>query len=117
MRIMTWKGFGKRRPWPNFKVLTGNSLGGTGKNHENLHQDILYPGRDLNPEPPEYEAGPLDNELTALHHHKRNITAKLLSFVLLIMPWIQISARWLFILTQCFVFFPHFIQSNCGKLP
>jgi hypothetical protein len=33
--------------------------GVTENNHENLDQDSRSPGRDLDPEPPEYEAGTL----------------------------------------------------------
>jgi hypothetical protein len=32
--IMNWKWFGSKRPWPNFKVLSRNSPGGTEKNNE-----------------------------------------------------------------------------------
>jgi hypothetical protein len=40
-------------------VLAWNSPGGTEENHENLNQDRQSQGRDLNLEPPEYEAGVL----------------------------------------------------------
>jgi hypothetical protein len=33
--------------------------GGAEENHENFSQDSWSPGRDLNPGPPEYEAGML----------------------------------------------------------
>jgi hypothetical protein len=41
--------------WPNFKVLSQHSFGGTEKNHENLNYDSR--GRHLNPEPNECEEG------------------------------------------------------------
>jgi hypothetical protein len=42
--------------WPNFKVLSLHSPGGTEKNHENVSQDSRFSGRDVNPRPPKYEA-------------------------------------------------------------
>jgi hypothetical protein len=56
------KGFGKKQLWPNFKVLSQNSPGGTEKNHKNLSQDSLFLGQDLNLGP-KYEAGVLTTEL------------------------------------------------------
>jgi hypothetical protein len=31
---MNWKGFGRERSWPNFKILSWQLLGGTEKNNE-----------------------------------------------------------------------------------
>jgi hypothetical protein len=31
--MMNWKGFGRKRPWPNSKVLSRHSPGGTEYNH------------------------------------------------------------------------------------
>jgi hypothetical protein len=42
-----------------FKVLSRHLPGGTEKTHKNHSQDSLSPGRNLNSEPPEYEAGVL----------------------------------------------------------
>jgi hypothetical protein len=53
------KGFGRKRSWPNFKVLPRKSSGGTKEKQETLSQDSRSPGRDLKPGPPEYEAGVL----------------------------------------------------------
>jgi hypothetical protein len=37
---MNWKGFcSRKRSWPNFKVLSWNSPGGTEVNHKNLNGD------------------------------------------------------------------------------
>jgi hypothetical protein len=58
--MVNWKGYERKRSGPNFTVLSRNSPGGTEKNHENLSQD-RSPGQDLIPEPPEYEAGVLNN--------------------------------------------------------
>jgi hypothetical protein len=33
--MMNWKGSGRKRSWPNFKVLSRNSPGGIEENHEN----------------------------------------------------------------------------------
>jgi hypothetical protein len=53
------KGFGRKRSWPNCKVLSRNLSGEIEKNHENLSQNNRSPGRDLKPGPPAYEAGVL----------------------------------------------------------
>jgi hypothetical protein len=53
--MKNWKGFGRKRSWPNFKVLSQNLPGRTAGNHEKP-QDSQSPGRDSNPEPPKYEA-------------------------------------------------------------
>jgi hypothetical protein len=47
--MMNWKGFGRKRSWPNFKVQSQLSSGGTEENHEET------PVRDLNPKPLEYD--------------------------------------------------------------
>jgi hypothetical protein len=52
---MNWKGRGNKWSWPNFKVLFQRLPGGTEESQENLSQDRRYPGRDLNPRPPEYD--------------------------------------------------------------
>jgi hypothetical protein len=57
--IWNWKGFGRKRSWPNFKVLSWHSTGGNEENYENLNQDSQSPGRESNPGPPEYEVGVL----------------------------------------------------------
>jgi hypothetical protein len=57
--IINWKGCGRKRSWPNSKALSRNLPGGTEENHEKISQDIRSPGSDLNPGPPEYEAGVL----------------------------------------------------------
>jgi hypothetical protein len=54
--MVKWKRFERKRSWPDFKVLSQFSHGGTVKNHEKS-QDIRSPDRDLNLRPPEYEAG------------------------------------------------------------
>jgi hypothetical protein len=53
--MLNWKGFGRKRQWPNFKVLSQQSLRETEENYE-ISQDSRPPGRDLNPILPEYEA-------------------------------------------------------------
>jgi hypothetical protein len=55
--MMKWKGFGRKRSWPNFKVFFGIHLEGLRKTTKNLSQAIRSPGRDFNPLPPESEAG------------------------------------------------------------
>jgi hypothetical protein len=50
---------GRKRSWPNFKVLSQGSLGVTEKSHEKLKSHSRSLGRDLNPGPTEYETGVL----------------------------------------------------------
>jgi hypothetical protein len=52
--MMNWKGYGRKRSWPNFKVLYQQLPGGTEGNHENP-QDSRSPSRVLSPGPPNTE--------------------------------------------------------------
>jgi hypothetical protein len=54
--MTNWKGCRSKQSLPNFKVLSQNVPRGTEENHE-TPQDSRSPFRDLNPIPPEYEAG------------------------------------------------------------
>jgi hypothetical protein len=47
--MINYKGFGRKRLWPNFKVLYLRSPGGTEENHKNLYQDSMSPGPRLEP--------------------------------------------------------------------
>jgi len=42
--MVNWKGFGRKRWWPNFKILSRHSPEGTEENHENIKKDIRSPG-------------------------------------------------------------------------
>jgi hypothetical protein len=53
--MMNWKGFGRKRSWPNTNVLSLNLPGGTEEKHENPRQDSRTPNLDLNLGPPEYK--------------------------------------------------------------
>jgi hypothetical protein len=57
--MMNGKGFGRKQSWPNFKILCLRSPGGNEEYHENFNQHRRSNGQDLNPGPPEYEAGVL----------------------------------------------------------
>jgi hypothetical protein len=58
--MMNWKGFGRKWLWPNFKVLSQHSSGGNEGNHKKTSVIIAGCwGQDLNPGPPEHEAGVL----------------------------------------------------------
>jgi hypothetical protein len=52
---MNWKGYGRKRPWLNFKILVWNLPGRTEENTKNVNQDIRSSERELNPGPPECE--------------------------------------------------------------
>jgi hypothetical protein len=47
-KMMNWKGFGRKRSWPNFKVLSRHSPGRTEENHEN-NQDSWLSGPTFEP--------------------------------------------------------------------
>jgi hypothetical protein len=56
--MMNWKGFGRKRSWPNRKVYR-HLPGGTEENHE---KPVMIAGRwglESNPGPLEYEIGVL----------------------------------------------------------
>jgi hypothetical protein len=53
--MMQWKGFGRKRSWPNLRYYPEICLEGLRKPAEKS-QDSRFLGRDLNPGPPEYEA-------------------------------------------------------------
>jgi hypothetical protein len=57
--MMNWKGCGRKRQWPNLGYYLSIYREGPKKTMRNLGQDNGFPGRDLNPGPPEYEAGVL----------------------------------------------------------
>jgi hypothetical protein len=56
MRMMNCKGFRRRQSWPDLRYFPGIYLDGLRKTTKNLSQDILSPGRDLNPGLTEYES-------------------------------------------------------------
>jgi hypothetical protein len=61
---MSWWGCGRKRSWPNVKVLSQILSGRTEKNQENLSQDNQSQGWDLNSGRPEYKAGVLNHATT-----------------------------------------------------
>jgi hypothetical protein len=56
---MNWKEFGRNWSRPDFKELFWPLSGGTDETMKHISQVIRSPVRDLNPLPPEYEAGVL----------------------------------------------------------
>jgi hypothetical protein len=50
-----FRGFGRRRSWPDLRYYFGTCLEVLRKNTKIISQDSRSPGRDLNPGPPEYE--------------------------------------------------------------
>jgi hypothetical protein len=59
--MMNWKGFGKKRFWPNCKVLPRNFSGVTEESHEKF-QVSRSPAQNVNPIRTEYEAGVLPTQ-------------------------------------------------------
>jgi hypothetical protein len=60
--MMNWKGFGRKRSWPNFKALCRHSLDGLMKTTKSSVRIAGHWGQDLNPRPPEYEDGVLTTQ-------------------------------------------------------
>jgi hypothetical protein len=56
---MKWKRFGRKRSWPNTKVLLRHHLESLRKTTKTLSHVSRSPGRNLNSGPPEYDAGML----------------------------------------------------------
>jgi hypothetical protein len=56
---MKWKGFATNRPCSNSRRNSGNCLEVLKKTTNNLSQDSLSPGRDLNADSYQYESGML----------------------------------------------------------
>jgi hypothetical protein len=56
---MNWNGFGKKRSWPNFKVLSPHLPEGTVGKPWKVCQDSQSLGRDMNPRPPRCKEGVL----------------------------------------------------------
>jgi hypothetical protein len=59
---MNWKGWGRKRSWLNLSYYPSIFLEGLRKTTKNFSQDTRSPGRDLNPGPPEFEAGVLTTQ-------------------------------------------------------
>jgi hypothetical protein len=55
--MMNWKRFGRKRLWPNFKVIFRHSLEELRKITKPSIRRAGRRGRDLNPGTPEYKAG------------------------------------------------------------
>jgi hypothetical protein len=55
--MIKWEGCGRKRSWPNFKALSQSFPGEAKKTTKTLIQDSRSRGGNLNPGPPEYEAG------------------------------------------------------------
>jgi hypothetical protein len=57
--MMNWRGFGRKRPLPNFKVLFRHARGGLRKTTKTSIRIAGRQDRGSNPGPPEYKAGVL----------------------------------------------------------
>jgi hypothetical protein len=55
--MMSCKGCGRKRSWPNLRKYPDICLEKLEKITKGLSQDSRSPGRDLDHEPPKYEAG------------------------------------------------------------
>jgi hypothetical protein len=58
---MNWKGCGRKRSWLILRYHPGIRLDGLRKTMTKISSDSRFPERDMNPGPPEYEAGVLTN--------------------------------------------------------
>jgi hypothetical protein len=78
---MNCKGCGRKRSWPNFKILSWQMPEMTERNHEklkSLSQNSRSPGRDLNAGPSEYEAEMLTSQ------SRRSVTPSPKTFTLIL---------------------------------
>jgi hypothetical protein len=57
--MINWKGCGRKRSWSDLSHYPEICLEGLRETTRNLSQHSRFPGRDLNPERPEYEGGTL----------------------------------------------------------
>jgi hypothetical protein len=61
---MSWEEYGRKQPWTNVEYYPNTCMKGLGKRTKKPHSWSL--GSDLNPGPPEYEAGVLTTWLQHL---------------------------------------------------
>jgi hypothetical protein len=59
--ILNWRGYGRKRPWPDLRYYPGICLEGQRKATKTQSGE---PNRDLNPGPPKYKAGFLTQDTT-----------------------------------------------------
>jgi hypothetical protein len=52
--MLNWRGYGRKRPWPDLRYYSGICLEGRRKATKTQSGE---PNRDLNPGPPKYKAG------------------------------------------------------------
>jgi hypothetical protein len=45
--MVNWKGFGRKRSWPNFKILSQHLPGGTEENYEKPQSGWSVAGADI----------------------------------------------------------------------
>jgi hypothetical protein len=57
--MMNWKGYERKRSWRNLRYYPSICPQGLRRTTKGLGQDSRSAGQDLNPGPPEYEAGVL----------------------------------------------------------
>jgi hypothetical protein len=62
--MMNVKGFGRKRPWPNFKLISQYSPGGTEENYKSLSQDIPVCGPRFEPGSFRIRSGSADHTTT-----------------------------------------------------
>jgi hypothetical protein len=62
--MMNWKGFGRKRSRPAFKVLSRHSPGGTEENHETLNRDSRLPGPRYEPRTSRIESRSVNHSTT-----------------------------------------------------
>jgi hypothetical protein len=81
-KLINLKGYGRKQSWPNSRHYPGICVEGLRKATKNLSQNSPSPGQNINPEPPEHEAGVLTTESRRSQEWRKAI------FIL------NIAARW-----------------------
>jgi hypothetical protein len=72
--MMYWKGYGRKRSWPNVGYSPSIYLEGLRKTSKNLSQDSWSPGRDSSPRPTEYDVELPTTRLQDLVSHSISTT-------------------------------------------
>jgi hypothetical protein len=91
---MHCKGCGRKRSWLNLRYYTSICLEVLKKN---ISQDNRSPGRDLNPGPPEYDAGMLTTKLRRSVSSARYLIDLFISDFLYFLPCLFLSHSYFFL--------------------
>jgi hypothetical protein len=78
---MNWKRLGRKRSWPNFKVLSWNSPGGTEENHRNLNLDSRSTGPRFEPRTLWIRSRSINHSTVTFHKSSMECSFVITSFI------------------------------------